>query len=106
MPLSLRLASTALQPSLPDPPSICEGPRSSGGQHSTVKRIVVLGRGASGKSVFSRALGDATGLPCIELDKVFWSSDLTPASLDDWRELQADLVAGDAWILDGDLGPT
>jgi adenylate kinase family enzyme len=70
-----------------------------------MKRIVVLGRGASGKSVFARALSDATGIPCIELDKVFWSSDLEPRSLDDWRDGQTDLVVGDAWILDGDLGP-
>jgi adenylate kinase family enzyme len=70
-----------------------------------MKRIVVLGRGASGKSVFSRALSDATGIPCVELDKVFWSSTLRPMSLGDWREIQADLVAADAWILDGDLGP-
>lgn len=70
-----------------------------------MKRIVVVGRGASGKSVFSRALSDATGIPCVELDAVFWSADLMPRAPEEWRRLQAELSAPDAWILDGDLGP-
>lgn len=70
-----------------------------------MKRIVVLGRGASGKSVFSHALSEATGIPCIELDEVFWSADLHPMAPDAWRRLQRDLVEADSWILDGDLGP-
>jgi adenylate kinase family enzyme len=70
-----------------------------------VKRIVVLGRGAAGKTVFSRRLSDATAIPWIELDKVFWSAALRPPSSTEWRRIQADLVEGDAWILDGDLGP-
>jgi adenylate kinase family enzyme len=70
-----------------------------------VKRIVVLGRGASGKSSFSRALSEATAIPRVELDQVFWSPDLSPKAPDEWRELQADLTEPEAWILDGDLGP-
>jgi adenylate kinase family enzyme len=70
-----------------------------------VKRIVVLGRGASGKSSFAHAVSQATGIPRVELDTVFWSSDLRPMAPDEWRVLQADLAADDAWILDGDLGP-
>jgi adenylate kinase family enzyme len=70
-----------------------------------MNRIVVLGRGAAGKTAFARALQRATGIPCIELDEVFWSSDLVPMSQERWREVQTGLVVGDRWILDGDLGP-
>jgi adenylate kinase family enzyme len=70
-----------------------------------MNRIVVLGRGAAGKSAFASALHRATGIPCVELDTVFWSSDLRPVSQDEWRHVQVGLVAGDRWILDGDLGP-
>jgi adenylate kinase family enzyme len=72
---------------------------------ASMRRIVVLGRGAAGKSEFSRSAGQATGIPWIELDRVFWSQDLRPLSTGEWHEVQARLVAADAWILDGDLGP-
>lgn len=75
-----------------------------------MQRVVVLGRGAAGKSTFARRLAGATGLPLTELDTVFWSAvfwsaDLRATPPDRWREVQARLVAADRWILDGDLGP-
>jgi adenylate kinase family enzyme len=44
-------------------------------------------------------------LPVIELDKHFWPADLTPLPREQWRAMQGDLIGGDRWILDGDLGP-
>jgi adenylate kinase family enzyme len=70
-----------------------------------MKRIVILGRGASGKSTLARRLGELTGLPVIELDKLFWQSGLTATHRDQWVSLQENLIAEDRWILDGDLGP-
>jgi hypothetical protein len=46
-----------------------------------------------------------TGLPVIELDKHFWSRDLTPLPMDQWKALQRNLISAERWILDGDLGP-
>jgi adenylate kinase family enzyme len=71
----------------------------------TMKRIVILGRGASGKSTLAVRLGKITGLPVVELDKVFWQPGLIATSHDAWKGVQQDLAKGDAWILDGDLGP-
>jgi adenylate kinase family enzyme len=70
-----------------------------------VNRVVVLGRGGAGKSALAASLGVLTGLPVIELDKHFWSSDLTPLPMDQWKALQRNLVGAERWILDGDLGP-
>lgn len=70
-----------------------------------MKRIIILGRGASGKSTLAVRLGDLTGLPVVELDKVFWQPGLVATSRDAWKAVQEDLVAGDAWIIEGDLGP-
>jgi adenylate kinase family enzyme len=42
-------------------------------EHETV---VILGRGASGKSTPARRLGEITGLPVIEVDKIFWQPEL------------------------------
>jgi adenylate kinase family enzyme len=70
-----------------------------------VRRVVILGRGGAGKSVLARRLGQVTGLPVTELDAVFWRDGLTTPEPARWAECQRDLVRGDAWILDGDLGP-
>lgn len=70
-----------------------------------MRRVVVLGRGGAGKSVFARRLGELTGLPVTELDQLFWSDELRPSPPARWEDLQRRLTAGDEWILDGDLGP-
>jgi adenylate kinase family enzyme len=70
-----------------------------------MQRVVILGRGASGKSTLARSLGARTGLPVIELDKVFWQPGLVATPHDAWAALQEKLAADDRWIMDGDLGP-
>ncbi len=70
-----------------------------------MKRVVVLGNGASGKSTFARELSAATGIDRIELDAIFWDRDLVATPRDAWRQMQVELASGDRWILDGDLGP-
>jgi adenylate kinase family enzyme len=70
-----------------------------------VQRVLVLGRGGAGKSTFARRLSEVLGIHAVELDAHFWSPTLQPPAPADWAEAQALLVAGDRWILDGDLGP-
>jgi adenylate kinase family enzyme len=70
-----------------------------------MKRVVILGPGASGKSTLARRLGEITGLPVIELDKVFWRPGLVATPRDEWVVLQEKLVTEEGWIMDGDLGP-
>jgi hypothetical protein len=69
-----------------------------------VERVVVLGRGGAGKSVAAARLGRATGLPVIELDRLFWLPDLTPTPAPQWLRRQREIAAADRWIIDGDLG--
>jgi len=70
-----------------------------------MKRVVIFGRAASGKSSLARTLGELTGLPVIELDKLFWQSGLQPLPLDKWASIQNRLIQTPSWIMDGDLGP-
>jgi adenylate kinase family enzyme len=70
-----------------------------------MKRVVILGRGASGKSSLARTLRELTGLPLIELDNVFWQPGLQPMPPDKWASLQSKLVKKPEWVMDGDLGP-
>jgi nicotinamide riboside kinase len=70
-----------------------------------MERVVILGRGASGKSTLARRLGDTTGLPVTEVDKIFWQPGLIATPRQRWIEMQEQLVVGDRWIMEGDLGP-
>jgi hypothetical protein len=70
-----------------------------------MERIALLGRGAAGKSTLARQLGQLTGLPVTELDKLFWQSGLAPTQRAEWAAVQEQLAKKDRWILDGDLGP-
>jgi adenylate kinase family enzyme len=70
-----------------------------------VKRVVILGRGGSGKSTLAAKLTGITGLPVIELDKIFWRQGLAATPRDEWITTLQKLVDEDRWIMDGDLGP-
>ncbi len=70
-----------------------------------MKRGVIVGPGASGKSALASCLGQVTGLPVIELDKLFWRPGLAATPRDQWAAIQRELAAQESWIMDGDLGP-
>ena len=70
-----------------------------------VRRVVVVGPGAAGKSVLARKLGQITGIPVTELDSVFWRPGPTATPPGEWAAIQARLAGQPSWILDGDLGP-
>src|SRR5882762_3834746 len=68
-------------------------PYHNGRTLENMKRVVILGRGASGKSTLARLLGEITGLPVIELDKVFWQPGLAATPRDQWVVVQERLIA-------------
>jgi adenylate kinase family enzyme len=71
-----------------------------------MRRVLIFGRGGAGKSTLARRLGEVLQLPVVELDKVYWRADGSPTPVAAWQAAQKQLVAGGAWILDGDLGPS
>lgn len=70
------------------------------------RHVLVTGMAGSGKSTFSRALSAKTGLPVIHLDVHFWKPGWVAPSDGEWREKQRSLLAGDAWIVDGNYHET
>lgn len=66
----------------------------------------MVGSGGAGKSTFARALGERTGLPVVHLDAHFWRPGWAEPPRDEWRAQQAELVAADEWIMDGNYGGT
>jgi adenylate kinase family enzyme len=71
-----------------------------------MKRVAVIGSGGSGKSTFAGELGARTGLPVVNLDRLYWRPGWVPTQDEEWRELQAALVRENAWILDGNYDST
>jgi adenylate kinase family enzyme len=65
------------------------------------RRIIVTGLAGSGKSTFSVALAAKTGLPVIHLDLHFWKPSWVAPSETEWRDKQRGVLAGDAWIAEG-----
>lgn len=70
-----------------------------------MQRVVILGRGASGKSTVAEELGALTDLPVVHLDDIFWNSSLEPMPPEAWAAAQDAFVQRRAWIAEGDLGP-
>ena len=70
------------------------------------RRVVVTGLAGAGKSTFSIALAAKTGLPLIHLDLEFWKPGWVAPSEAEWREKQRGVLAGDAWIADGNYHET
>jgi adenylate kinase family enzyme len=70
------------------------------------RRVVVTGLAGAGKSTLSIALAAKTGLPLIHLDLHYWKPGWVAPSDTEWREKQHDVLAGDAWIADGNYHET
>jgi adenylate kinase family enzyme len=70
-----------------------------------VKRVIVVGPGAAGKTTLAARLAGITGLPVIELDRLFWPPGLAATPPGERAAIQRTLTAQETWIMDGDLGP-
>ena len=68
--------------------------------------MVVTGLAGSGKSTLSIALAAKTGLPLIHLDLHYWKPGWIDPTDAEWRERQREVLAGDAWIADGNYHKT
>jgi adenylate kinase family enzyme len=69
-----------------------------------VQRVAIVGPGTAGKLTLAVSSGEVTGLPVVELDKLFWRAGLAATPPDRWAAIQRELVRHESWIMDGDLG--
>jgi len=80
--------------------------------YGLVKRVAVVGCIGAGKSTVARVLGERLDIEVVHLDRLWWqpgdykilgaetiASHTMPS--DEFRQLEARIVAGEAWILDG-----
>lgn len=71
-----------------------------------MKRVIVIGCPGSGKSVFSKALHQITGIPLFHLDMLFWNSDKTTVEKTVFHEKLSDAIKNSEWIIDGNYSDT
>ena len=65
-----------------------------------MRRVAIIGCGGAGKTSLSLELGRVLDLPVVHIDAQYWrGSDGSPSER--WPELHRELVAGDAWIVEG-----
>ena len=70
------------------------------------QKIIVLGCPGSGKSTFSKKLHEATLLPLIHLDNIWWKEDRSHVSREEFDRKLGEILQGDRWIIDGDYSRT
>ncbi|HZD05610.1 MAG TPA: isopentenyl transferase family protein, partial [Longimicrobiales bacterium] len=76
------------------------------GVGNRMRRIMVIGPGGSGKTTLSLRIAEATGLPVIHLDSLYWREGWRPTPTPAWEEVVSDLVRRPSWVMDGNYGGT
>ena len=71
-----------------------------------MKRIMVIGCPGSGKSTFSKALHEITGIPLYHLDMMYWNADRTTVDKAVFIEKLSGAIQKSQWIIDGNYGST
>lgn len=71
-----------------------------------MNRIIVIGCPGSGKSRFSRALHNSTGIPLYHLDMMYWKADKTTVEKSVFLERLRAVIEKDRWIIDGNYSST
>jgi adenylate kinase family enzyme len=71
-----------------------------------MQRILIIGSSGAGKSTLSQALGRATGIPVVHLDREFWQPGWRETPREIWSERVAQLLRSERWIMDGNYGGT
>lgn len=71
-----------------------------------MKKVMVIGCPGSGKSTFSKALHQVTGISLFHLDMMYWNPDRTTVDKAVFRERLIHTMQKDEWIIDGNYGST
>ena len=66
-----------------------------------MQRVSIVGSSGSGKTTVGRRLAEWLGAPHIELDSIFHQPGWTELPREEFRRRVAEVVAGDAWVVDG-----
>jgi adenylate kinase family enzyme len=71
-----------------------------------LERVLIIGSPGAGKSVLTRRLAAATGLPVVHLDRHFFGPGWIEPAPEIWRARVAELTGAPRWIMDGNYTHT
>jgi adenylate kinase family enzyme len=71
-----------------------------------MRKILIIGSAGAGKSTLATALAERLELPVVHLDAHFWQPGWRETPREIWKDRVAELLRGDAWIMDGNYGGT
>lgn len=71
-----------------------------------MQKVIVIGCPGAGKSTFSKALHDVTGLPLYHLDRMYWNADGTKVPKCIFMEQLQQTLKTETWIIDGNYSST
>ena len=71
-----------------------------------MRKVLVIGPGGSGKSTLAARISEATSLPLIHLDALYWRAGWQATPAEEWQELVRGLVRRPCWVMDGNYGGT
>lgn len=73
---------------------------------STMRKVAVVGCGGSGKSHVARELGRILDAPVTHLDAAFYDDRWNALPIDQFTDVQRELVAQPRWVIDGNYNST
>lgn len=62
---------------------------------------MIIGGGGSGKSTLAKSLGQATGLPVIHIDPMYWQAGWKQRPSEETVTLALEAIEDDEWIFEG-----
>lgn len=71
-----------------------------------MRKVLVIGSGGAGKSVFANRLGKLLNIEVLHLDKFYWRPGWIETPKDEWLKTVEELLERDAWIMDGNYSGT
>ena len=71
-----------------------------------MRKVLVIGPGGAGKSTFARRLGALLQIEVIHLDSLYWRPGWVEPAKEEWKEILADVIKREAWIMDGNYSGT
>ncbi len=71
-----------------------------------MRKVLVIGPGGAGKTTLAMRIAEATGLPLIHLDSLYWRPGWQPTQAAEWDDLVSQLSSQPSWVMDGNYGGT